>query len=87
MDEGVVTVGDTRVHSTRRYNYRLDGKDNFAVDREPGDLIAAAFPGVRITARENWCAVTCRAGPGLPGAATSTGGWPTSSASFRRGPA
>ncbi|SNY61968.1 SAM-dependent methyltransferase [Paractinoplanes atraurantiacus] len=46
-------VDDTRVHSARRYNYWLGGKDNFAVDRESGDMIAAAFPGVRITAREN----------------------------------
>ena len=46
-------VDETRVHSARRYNYWLGGKDNFAVDRESGDLIAAAFPTVRTTAVEN----------------------------------
>ena len=42
-----------QVHSARRYNYWLGGKDNFAVDRESADLIAAAFPTVRTMAREN----------------------------------
>jgi hypothetical protein len=46
-------IDETRVHSARRYNYWLGGKDNFAVDRESGDLIAAAFPTVRLTAVEN----------------------------------
>jgi hypothetical protein len=41
------------VHSARRYNYWLGGKDNFAVDRESGELIAAAFPTVRTMAVEN----------------------------------
>jgi S-adenosyl methyltransferase len=46
-------VDETRVHSVRRYNYWLGGKDNFAVDRQSGDLIAAAFPTVRTMAVEN----------------------------------
>jgi SAM-dependent methyltransferase len=46
-------VDETRVHSARRYNYWLGGKDNFAVDRESGELIAAAFPTVRTMAVEN----------------------------------
>ncbi|MCY1137616.1 SAM-dependent methyltransferase [Actinoplanes sp. Pm04-4] len=46
-------VDETRVHSARRYNYWLGGKDNFAVDRESGDQIAAVFPTIRVTAREN----------------------------------
>ncbi|MBM2618230.1 SAM-dependent methyltransferase [Actinoplanes sp. LDG1-06] len=46
-------VDETRVHSARRYNYWLGGKDNFAVDRESGDLIAANFPTIRVTAVEN----------------------------------
>ncbi|MCO8273551.1 SAM-dependent methyltransferase [Actinoplanes sp. TRM 88003] len=46
-------VDETRVHSARRYNYWLGGKDNFAVDRESGDQIAAVFPTIRTTAREN----------------------------------
>jgi S-adenosyl methyltransferase len=45
---------DTTVaHSARRYNYWLDGKDNFAADRESGDAIAAAFPSIRLSVREN----------------------------------
>ncbi|WP_446220730.1 SAM-dependent methyltransferase [Micromonospora sp. IBHARD004] len=45
---------DTSVaHPARRYNYWLGGKDNFQVDRESGDAIAAAFPAVRIAALEN----------------------------------
>jgi hypothetical protein len=45
---------DTSVaHPARRYDYWLGGKDNFQADRDSGDAIAAAFPGVRIAAREN----------------------------------
>ena len=45
---------DTSVaHPARRYNYWLDGKDNFAADRESGDAIAAAFPSIRASVREN----------------------------------
>jgi hypothetical protein len=40
-------------HEARRYDYWLGGKDNFAADRISGDLIAAAFPPVRIAAVEN----------------------------------
>jgi S-adenosyl methyltransferase len=46
-------VDETRVHSARRYNYWLGGKDHFAVDRESAELIAAAFPTVRTMAVEN----------------------------------
>ncbi|MEU7909318.1 SAM-dependent methyltransferase [Actinoplanes sp. NPDC049118] len=47
-------VIDTTVpHPARRYNYWLGGKDHFAVDRESGDMIATAFPGVVTTAKEN----------------------------------
>ncbi|MBU2667458.1 SAM-dependent methyltransferase [Actinoplanes bogorensis] len=46
-------VDETRVHSARRYNYWLGGKDNFAVDRESGDMIAAAHPTIRTTVVEN----------------------------------
>ncbi|MFG1925110.1 SAM-dependent methyltransferase [Cryptosporangium sp. NPDC048952] len=41
------------VHSARRYNYWLGGTDNFPVDRESGDAIAARFPSVPLAAREN----------------------------------
>jgi hypothetical protein len=46
-------VDETRVHSARRYNYWLGGKDHFAVDRESAELIASAFPTVRTMAVEN----------------------------------
>jgi S-adenosyl methyltransferase len=46
-------VDETRVHSARRYNYWLGGKDHFAVDRASGDMIATAFPTVRTMAVEN----------------------------------
>lgn len=59
---------DTTVaHPARRYNYWLGGKDNFAADRESGDAVAAAFPNIRLAARENRGflrrAVTLLAGP------------------------
>jgi hypothetical protein len=45
---------DTSVaHPARRYNYWLGGTENFPVDRESGDAIAAAFPTVRTLAVEN----------------------------------
>jgi hypothetical protein len=33
-----------RSHSARIWNYWLGGKDNFAVDREAGDRVAAMLP-------------------------------------------
>jgi hypothetical protein len=45
---------DTSVpHPARRYDYWLGGKDNFAADRESGDAVAAAYPGIHIAAIEN----------------------------------
>jgi hypothetical protein len=45
---------DTSVaHPARRYNYWLGGTDHFAVDRESGDAIEAAFPTIRTSVREN----------------------------------
>ena len=45
---------DTRVpHNARVYNYLLGGKDNFAVDREAGDRMLAAYPDVVHTVRAN----------------------------------
>ena len=43
----------TRAHPARRYDYWLGGKDNFAADRESGDLVAAQFPGIRTAVIEN----------------------------------
>src|SRR5689334_2176961 len=52
--EGLLDAIDTTVaQPARRYNYWLGGKDNFAVDRESGDLIAKTFPTIRTAAIEN----------------------------------
>jgi hypothetical protein len=52
--EGKLDAIDTTVaQPARRYNYWLGGKDNFAVDRESGDIIAKTFPTVRMAAIEN----------------------------------
>jgi hypothetical protein len=45
-------VDTTRPSSARVWNYLLGGKDNFAVDREMGDQIQAAFPAIVVVARE-----------------------------------
>jgi len=53
-DQAVVRGIDTSsAHPARRYNYWLGGKDNFAADRESGDLIASAYPAIVVSAREN----------------------------------
>jgi len=39
-------------HSARVWNYLLDGKDNFAADREVGDMIMQLFPGIAHIARQ-----------------------------------
>jgi len=33
-------------HSARVWNYLLDGKDNFAADRQVGDMILRMFPDI-----------------------------------------
>ena len=43
----------TVAHPARRYDYWLGGKDNFAVDRDSGDAIGAAFPAIRTAVIEN----------------------------------
>ena len=53
VSDGSLLFDTSRPHPARRYNYWLGGKDNFAADRESGDLIAAEFPTVVIAAREN----------------------------------
>ncbi|HEU5156102.1 MAG TPA: SAM-dependent methyltransferase [Streptosporangiaceae bacterium] len=40
-------------HPARRYNYLLDGTDNFEVDRISARAVEAAFPTIRISAQEN----------------------------------
>ena len=43
---------DTTVsHSARIWNYWLGGKDNFAVDRQAGDRVAAMLPSIVAQAR------------------------------------
>jgi O-methyltransferase involved in polyketide biosynthesis len=55
MEEEWAPTGiDVTVPSTARiYDYLLDGKDNFAADREVGDRLIAVFPDVVKAAREN----------------------------------
>ncbi|EXG82660.1 SAM-dependent methyltransferase [Cryptosporangium arvum] len=53
LDGKLPDIDTSVAHPARRYNYWLGGKDNFAADRESGDAIAAAFPGMVIAAREN----------------------------------
>ena len=54
-DAAAARVGlklDTTVsHSARIWNYWLGGKDNFAVDREAGDRVAAMLPSIVAQAR------------------------------------
>jgi len=40
-------------HPARRYDYLLGGKDNFAADRESGDRLVAAHPGVKTSVLAN----------------------------------
>ena len=40
-------------HPARRYDYLLGGKDNFAADRESGDRLVAAHPGVKTSVMAN----------------------------------
>jgi len=42
-----------RPHPARIYDYLLGGKDNYEVDREAGDLLAASAPEVRIGVQAN----------------------------------
>ena len=43
---------DTSVaHSARVWNYLLGGKDNFAVDRDIGDVLLQMFPDIAVIAR------------------------------------
>jgi hypothetical protein len=46
-------IDRTKAHPARRYNYWLGGKDNFEADRESAEMVASAFPTVRLAAVEN----------------------------------
>ena len=51
LDTAATGIDTTVPHSARIWNYWLDGKDNFAVDRAAGDAWLATFPGMRDVAR------------------------------------
>jgi hypothetical protein len=53
MTDALRSVDDTVADPARRYDYWLGGKDNFAVDRASGDLIAQRFPHIRTAVRQN----------------------------------
>ncbi|MFI5688142.1 SAM-dependent methyltransferase [Streptomyces sp. NPDC051636] len=46
-------IDTSRPHPARIYDYLLGGKDNYQVDEQAGDELAAASPEVRIEARAN----------------------------------
>jgi len=46
-------IDTTVAHPARVYDYWLGGKDNFAADREAGDRVLAATPGLRERVRAN----------------------------------
>jgi len=52
--ESDISKIDTSVaHPARIYDYWLGGKDNFAADREAGELVIASRPGLRESVRAN----------------------------------
>jgi len=51
--DGGVDLRQEHPHSARIYDYFLDGKDNYAVDREAAEAIERAIPSVREVARGN----------------------------------
>jgi O-methyltransferase involved in polyketide biosynthesis len=48
-----ISVDTTVPHSARIWNYWLDGKDNYAVDREAGEAYLKVFPGIAVVARSS----------------------------------
>ncbi|GAA3038877.1 SAM-dependent methyltransferase [Streptomyces glomeratus] len=46
-------IDTSRPHPARIYDYLLGGKDNYAVDQQAGDELAAAAPEVRMGLRAN----------------------------------
>ena len=52
-DLGPAEIDITRPHPARTWDYYLGGKDNFAADRAVADKVIAAWPGMRVAAREN----------------------------------
>ncbi|CAL9357168.1 SAM-dependent methyltransferase [Streptomyces sp. enrichment culture] len=48
-----VTIDTSKPHPARIYDYLLGGKDNYEVDQQAGDALAAAAPEARIGVRAN----------------------------------
>ena len=46
-------LDNSRAHPAHRYDYWLGVKDNFAADRESGDMVAGQFPAIRTAVVEN----------------------------------
>ena len=46
-------IDTTVAHSARVHDYWLGGKDNFAADREAGDAVMEAYPGIVASVRAN----------------------------------
>ncbi|MFB7495794.1 SAM-dependent methyltransferase [Streptomyces sp. NPDC056161] len=46
-------IDTSRPHPARIYDYLLGGKDNYEVDRDAGDALAAAAPEVRVGVQAN----------------------------------
>lgn len=53
MDQAPEGVDPSVPNVARMYDYFLDGKDNFAADREAAERILQLFPNTKISAREN----------------------------------
>lgn len=53
MSEVPQGIDTSRPHPARIYDYALGGKNHFAADRAVADKAMAAWPSVRISAREN----------------------------------
>jgi O-methyltransferase involved in polyketide biosynthesis len=51
MNTVTAAIDTTVPHSARIWNYWLDGKDNYAVDREAGEAYLKLFPGIAVVAR------------------------------------
>ncbi|MEU6033889.1 SAM-dependent methyltransferase [Actinomadura sp. NPDC047616] len=52
-EQAPLGIDPTKAHPSRRYNYWLGGKDNFAADRASAEMVASGFPTVRLAALEN----------------------------------
>jgi S-adenosyl methyltransferase len=52
-DDQDAPFDSTVAHPARVYDYWLGGKDNFAADREAGDAVLRAKPGIRQNVRAN----------------------------------